>query len=706
MNNELLFRVKGDIKDAEAKLQRLVGSVKTIQTEMARTPASPKIPQSLVAAQPRLTETTMVLNNLNYAMQDAPMMLENVRFGIMGVANNLNMVFQGLAQAKEKTGGWRSAIKAMTAGLSGPMGFMFATTLAITAVQAFAFWLSKHKKATKEVTEAQKEYNDALANVNKSVSIDSLKSQLELRQKLVQAASYEVKSLQDVMSADKIRRDKLQVTLDNELKHRERFKSKIQGLENARLLAQTSAVIEDAKIQEQRMQGLDTSIKTEYELEAIRVRRSASEIAAVNDEIKKLDVKISKNESTVKQNEELITQEKSLTESIQNRISLLKKAGLDDKSKEIQALNKLAEIEVSRTATLEDDIQLQKDRQAALLAGGKQLRDLSAEEQLTYAQISQKLDQLGEQREKALTQDQSYLNRVADQEFEFDLRRLSLRGLNDSEILQLRLIRIQDELAAEKEGSLQYAELVRQRTDMELQIQEDAARKKKDRQERLQNEMAAIIRGEGYVHEQLGERIKAKAAEIAAKMIVNAEFRESSIALIKEKWEKFKTFVEAKGLAMREGLHLKEMLINAKGIVGDTFAAGVKLLKSVMAIPFPGNLIAGGIGLAGLFGLIAGLKGKAKSATAFKDGGAIVRPIHALLGEDVAHSGPEYVIPAKPFKHHMNAEVVPDMMKVVEAKLKTDNKVLVDKVDQLISETRSLPGHIGRELHRQRRGQQ
>jgi hypothetical protein len=91
-------------------------------------------------------------------MQDAP-------YGIRGVANNLNPMWESFQRLTVSAGGFKGAFTAMLATLSSPAGI----GIAIAAISSLAVVFSGMGSKTKEATVAVKEFSEYLEDAEKNV---------------------------------------------------------------------------------------------------------------------------------------------------------------------------------------------------------------------------------------------------------------------------------------------------------------------------------------------------------------------------------------------------------------------------------------------------------------------------------------------------------------------------------------------------------
>lgn len=104
-------------------------------------------------------QATAAMTDFSRVMQDAP-------YGIRGVANNLNPMFESFQRLSKEAGGASGAFKAMVASLASPAGVGIAIAAVSSGLVMFSDYLQKNKKEVKENTDALDDMSNALDKVN------------------------------------------------------------------------------------------------------------------------------------------------------------------------------------------------------------------------------------------------------------------------------------------------------------------------------------------------------------------------------------------------------------------------------------------------------------------------------------------------------------------------------------------------------------
>jgi len=134
---DITMNVTANTRQAEESLARLKGA-----TEQAATSINKK------AAASANGQTSLIA--FSRVIQDSP-------YGIIGVANNIEMLTQSFMQLKIQTGSATGALSAMGSAFTGPMGFLVIMSLATAAMTIFSQNTKTAKQAVNEVTSALKE---------------------------------------------------------------------------------------------------------------------------------------------------------------------------------------------------------------------------------------------------------------------------------------------------------------------------------------------------------------------------------------------------------------------------------------------------------------------------------------------------------------------------------------------------------------------
>lgn len=215
----------------------------------------------------------------------------------------------------------------------------------------------------------------------------------------------------------------------------------------------------------------------------------------------------------------------------------------------------------------------------------------------------------------------------------------------------------------------------------------------------LQSRRQSALEAEANAKQNLGALIQA-GLELNSREIQQAEYnlelaRARRAGIDQEMQRREENFnlsheLEKKMMAIREKFAAADEAIKKKGLVGalksitmDSLSAIVKGIKSAMSLAFPLNIVAAGSTLATVFGMILKAKSFASGITGFAKGGVVDKPTLALLGEDMAGSGAEIVLPTKIFKQFMQKETMPQLMTQVNGKWSANTAGIEDRLERV-----------------------
>jgi hypothetical protein len=192
--NELSVSAAGASQNLSA-LQRQVqsfgGGVKAFDASALKATAT------LSRLRPASNDATLSLINLGRVVQDAP-------FGFLGIANNLNPLFESFGRASKGAGGFRGALKALGSSLTGAGGLSLAVSVVSTGLILFGDKLFNTGKKADEAEDKLKKYKETVEGIFKGVAKEAsetaglvaiLKSETETRERKL-AALKELKEIQ------------------------------------------------------------------------------------------------------------------------------------------------------------------------------------------------------------------------------------------------------------------------------------------------------------------------------------------------------------------------------------------------------------------------------------------------------------------------------------------------------------------------------
>jgi hypothetical protein len=137
--------------------------------------------------------STMI--GFNRVIQDSP-------YGILGVANNIQMLSEQFAFLVRQTGSVRAAIAAMTATLSGVGGVLFAITAVTTVLQLMSMQQMRSKDTTSDLTDEIENQLDKMWDLRQRLEDlstpyeEAIKLNKELRAEMAKTSEAELKAYQ------------------------------------------------------------------------------------------------------------------------------------------------------------------------------------------------------------------------------------------------------------------------------------------------------------------------------------------------------------------------------------------------------------------------------------------------------------------------------------------------------------------------------
>jgi hypothetical protein len=625
------------------------------------------------------------VTGLNWAVSDMPYFFQNTRMGIMAVSNNITPLVQNMAYLQRTTGSLKGTLRAMGAVFTGPMGIVFAITAVVSIIQALSFIMAKHKAKIEGATEANKEFAKSLEQINKSVSVDALASQLETSNKLIVASDQVIKNKKETIALEEEEIGKLNEKYAN-----------VTDLENDLSLLMTDKT--------------RTKSKEEEDTLNYYIQKKEQEIAQANLKNSNLDNEIKKRKTAIKTlNEEITTQTKIQAEEnkrievARERLALLDQVNFKSE-KEMQYKEKVFEYETSKLP-LDEQIAAWEAEKAKIT--GNELKDkeriLEIEKKLDALHKQQKTDSEGDNSQFENAQKAAIKSKAAYEKVKTE-HDLFMQGIDSSsdEYLQKEIDRIQALVDASKQGSVE-------RLNLETELDDNKAKLIQNQMERIevireyeldyQRRMAdALADGdlEG-VYEQVLGNIKQKLIQFALDRLGITQAMINMEQLIITAGEK--------GIdSIRDLFHKKEKARQVEETTGAAIEAGTKGTASASGIPFPGNLAAIGLVLSVIFSALSKAKTTGTQIVAAAEGAVINRPTLLLAGEALNRSGTEIVMPEKNFNRYMEERIIPGIMTKVNVNNKGTEQRL-DRVERAIYAIgKQIPGETGKAVKRALRG--
>jgi len=646
-----------------------------------------------------------------------------VALGLLGLkarygARLLEFLSRKLLLATMRTEGLGAALKALNASL-GPVGWAI---LALTAAyEVVLWWKNRNIEATEKEVEKQKELQSEMNRIAGSVNLGQLKAEIKTREAKIKVLREEIKLISGELNQTLTRINRAEMGIkEADDKEREAL-LKLKSVEGQRrdslnkdLEIKTAALQKELKLQnaararEQFLKSiLDKTreqIEAEFKLKEIRAQGTAD----LKDDIKVLKERQWALLGDKRAVDELSTQDQIAYYQLQQRIDQLNKKLQEQR----QAIKRTAQAHedfrhsISYLVNVEGKslAEARKARKAYLQERIRELQGATDKELQLKIKYQEELKKLNDE-------DAAWEKQYISRNQELEIRRLKLKGMTEEDILRLKIESIKSQLGAAREGSRRYLELQQQLQDAELSLEEQTAARKKQIREQLVQDLGALIRGEGYVYQDIQDRILAKASETTARMLIDAEYRERMFTQIRAKWGAVRLALEKGWEGISQALHLRRMIREKVEMAKDMASAGIKLIKSAMSLPFPVNLAASAAAVGGLIALVNSLKNKVKSIVAFAQGGVVEKATLALVGE----MGPEVIAPRVTFQKYVTEQLTPLIEARLQGQVQTDLKGHLkglqksfeeglNRVERAIYATRPDGRSIARELANFRRG--
>lgn len=158
-------------------------------------------------------EATFVLTNLSYVVQDLP-------FGFIGIANNINPLFDSFSRLKAETGSTSVALKTLRGSLVGGLGIGLAVSVVSALLVKFGDELFKSSKETDNATSKTKSYKDAIKELNEEI-IENIRLTSEQAKERENAAGKGVKQAERDLNEARARGESVEELYQKERKVRE-----------------------------------------------------------------------------------------------------------------------------------------------------------------------------------------------------------------------------------------------------------------------------------------------------------------------------------------------------------------------------------------------------------------------------------------------------------------------------------------------------
>lgn len=630
------------------------------------------------------------VTGLNWIVSDSPYFFQNMRMGIMAVSNNINPLVNSIMYLNKETGSMKKAFAAIGKQLTGPMGVVFAITVAIAAIQAISFIMGKHKAKMEGAAEANKEFKKSLEQINKVVSIDALEAQLDTSNKLIIASEQDLKNKKEKMKTLQAEQDLLE----------EQRKTANQSSQELQPYMQLSdAQVERLKNIKEEKKELQSEIDNLTQInneEKLRIEKAETRLELLNQ----LDFSSEKELSLQNRLLELRISQLPIEEQIlawENERNKITGDSVEDQEKRLDINQKLLTLNEKKNKLEEEIAELQKEE----LTGDEKIAELREKiNSINQSTLEGRKEALALEKEIRNVQESSQKARD-----EAEKKYLQLRSGIDTEskkYLNQKIMEIEQELAAVEAGTEREKQLQTDLFNFKAQLLEKEIEQKEWQREQeiqYQKQLAGIIADGGLegIYEQMFSNIKQKVLEYWLQKL--------GITQAMMNMEKLIVAAGENGIeGIRNFFHQKELQRQAEETAAAATSAAVKGTESASGIPFPGNIAAIGIVLASVFSALRKSKITAPQIVAAAEGAIINRPTLLLAGEALNRSGTEIVMPERNFNRYMEKEIIPGIM----AKVNVNNRGVESRLDRVESAIytigKQIPGETGKALKRALRG--
>ncbi|MCK9519813.1 MAG: hypothetical protein M0R74_12435, partial [Dehalococcoidia bacterium] len=606
------------------------------------------------------------VTGLNWIVSDSPYFFQNMRMGIMAVSNNINPLVNNIVYLKKETGSMKNAFAAIGKQLTGPMGVVFAISIAIAAIQAISFIMGKHKAKAEGAAEANKEFKKSLEQINKVVSIDALEAQLETSHKLIVASEQDLKNKKEKMK-----------TLQAELGLLEAQKnvgnqySQALQTTNMQMSADQAERLKKKREEEKELQSEIDNLTQINNEEKLRIEKAETRLEL----LKQVEFSSEKEVSLQNRLFELRTSQLPIEEQIlawENKRNEITGDSVEDQEKRLDIDQKLLTLNEKKKKLEEEITELQKEE----LTGDEKIAELREKiNSIDQSTLEGKKEALALEREIKNVQKSSQKARD-----EAEKKYLQLRSGADTEskkYLNQRIIEIEQELSAVEAGTEREKQLLTDLFNFKAQLLEKEIEQKEWQREReiqYQQQLAGIIADGGLegIYDQMFSNIKQKVVEYwLQKLGITQAMMNMEQAII--------MLGEGNIQGIRDMFHQKEMGQQAEETAAAAVGAGTKGVESASGIPFPGNLAAIGLVLASVFSALRKSKITGRQIVAAAEGAIINKPTLLLAGEALNRSGTEIVMPERNFNRYMEKEIIPGIM----AKVNINNNGMESRLERV-----------------------
>jgi hypothetical protein len=172
-NPELQVNIGGDISQLQASIIAAENELRGFQAEIKKTTDTGKIAelsakietttQRIAGMRQEMGKSAGASDKAVNALGNVSRVAQDASYGFMGIANNLNPLFESFQRLQKESGGTGNALKAMGAALTGPAGIGLAIGVASSLIVTFGDDIADFVKSATGGTKALVEFGKAFS---------------------------------------------------------------------------------------------------------------------------------------------------------------------------------------------------------------------------------------------------------------------------------------------------------------------------------------------------------------------------------------------------------------------------------------------------------------------------------------------------------------------------------------------------------------
>jgi len=320
--NNIIYKIEVDSKTGKINVDGVTKSFEQadkaflkLQKDVSKgLPSASKAVKGLGDASGSATSSVMELSRV---VSDAP-------YGIRGMANNITQLVSQMGTATVKAGGFGKALKEMGQMMMGPLGIVFAITVAVSALDFFKGGMEKASTAGTTFKNSIKDLADTFKNlqIQQSGVNDKINEYIDLSVKKAELEKVILKSTERLAEISKLEDRTIKKRLQNEEEL-----SGILSVRRRKILEQSVKVAKrkEEEYKTERRREIETSLVARQKLSDEIAGFNAAEagtLKALKTKLKLLEVTrelVSKDADEYDRQTLAITAQKKLIEEIEGR---------------------------------------------------------------------------------------------------------------------------------------------------------------------------------------------------------------------------------------------------------------------------------------------------------------------------------------------------------------------------------------------------